>query len=146
MTNDQALLDRIQRLEDRAEIRHLSVEYGQHMDSKNWKGFSEVFAEDGDLVAAIGVVTGREAIVNLFDPVLRDVQQSFHVFSEPDIEVDGDRATARSKWTYVWTGPDGYPQILQYGHYQDTLERIDGRWLFRRREVTRDIGFAPYKR
>jgi hypothetical protein len=50
-----------------------------------------------------------------------------------------DRATARSKWAYVWP-------VLEHGHYQDTLVRTDGRWLFaRRREVTRDIGYAPYK-
>lgn len=144
--SDPTLADRARRLEDLAEIRHLCVEYGQHMDAKNWVGFSEVFTEGGDLVAAIGVVSGRQAIQDLFGPTLRDVPKSFHVFSDSEIDVDGDRATARSKWVYVWAGPDEYPQILQYGHYEDTLERTDKGWLFLRREVTRDIGFPPYKR
>jgi uncharacterized protein (TIGR02246 family) len=145
-SQDAAVLERLARLEDLDEIRQLSLEYGVHMDAKDWKPFSEVFTEDGELVAAIGVVSGRHAIEALFDTTLREVPQSFHVFGEPEIDVDGDRATARSRWAYVWTGPDGWPQILQYGHYEDALVRTDGRWLFERREVTRDIGHAPYKR
>jgi hypothetical protein len=138
--------ERLRRLEDLHEIRTLHGVYGQNMDAKNWTGFSETFTPDGELVAQIGVVAGRQAIVELFDGTLRDVPQSFHVFGEPAIDVDGDRARARSMWAYVWTGPDGHPQVLQFGHYEDWLVRDNGHWLFERREVTRDIGFAPYKR
>ena len=33
--------------------------------------------------------------------------------------------------------------ILQLGHYRDDLEREDGVWRFRRRNISRDLGYSP---
>jgi ketosteroid isomerase-like protein len=142
-----SLAERVQRLDDLATIRGICLTYGVHLDNKDWEPYAELFSESGGFAAAIGTVTGREAIRTLFDTTLKNIPRAFHVFSEPVSDVSGDRAEARSMWIYIRTGEDGWPEMLQFGHYDDTFVREgDGRWLFEHRQVTRDVGSAPYER
>ena len=46
-------------------------------------------------------------------------------------------------WSYVTHDDDGFPLLLQLGHYRDQLAREDGAWRFRVREITRDLGYSP---
>jgi uncharacterized protein (TIGR02246 family) len=143
----QTLESRVQVLEDKEEILRLFMEYGRCLDAKDWEPYAELFAENGTFVSAAGVgkAQGRAEIRELFGKVLKDVPaNAFHLFNNITIDVDGDRATARSFWTYVRPGEDGFPQILQFGHYDDVLMREHGRWKFELREITRDMGYLPY--
>jgi hypothetical protein len=140
------LADRVRWLQDLKAIRGLLLTFGALLDAKDWAGYADLFAEDGGFVAPIGTVTGREAIRELFNCTLRDVPSAFHVYSEPIIDIDGDQATVRSMWLYVWTGAQGWPEILQFGHYDDILVKRDGCWLFKLRTITRAAGRAPYTR
>ena len=58
-----------------------------------------------------------------------------HIAVNPEITVDGDRATARSTWIYLVRGDNGEPTLSKVGHYEDELKQVDGRWLFARRRV-----------
>ena len=143
----QTLEKRIQVLEDKEEILRLFLEYGRGLDAKDWKPYADLFAENGTFISSAGVgkAQGRAEIRELFAKVLKDVPgNAFHLFNNITIDVDGDRATARSFWTYVRPGEDGFPQILQFGHYDDVLTREKGRWKFELREITRDMGYLPY--
>ena len=71
-----------------------------------------------------------------FDP--KNVQ-SFHLMTNLVIHVDGDRATARSKWTFFTKSADNKPVPTLSGHYQDTLIREDGQWKFLSRVALHDI-------
>ena len=60
-----------------------------------------------------------------------DPEDAVHLFHNIEIEVDGDRATAKSLWTYLRPGENGYPpQVLMFGRYQDVLVRTDAGWRF----------------
>jgi hypothetical protein len=50
--------------------------------------------------------------------------------------VDGDRATAVSKWSFIVQGEDNRPQWVYLGHYHDTFIKENGRWKFLLRKVT----------
>jgi ketosteroid isomerase-like protein len=139
-----ALEERLQRLEDSAEIRELQMAYGRYLDAKDWLRYAELFAEDGEIVAGLGTTKGPQAIRELFENALRDVDSGFHVFTNLTIVVDGDEATARSLWFYLCPDETGWPTVLQCGHYDDHLVRRDGTWKFKRREAARDMGFPPY--
>ena len=52
-----------------------------------------------------------------------------------DIEVNGDTATAWSRWTWVVVGANGKPQTERAGHYEDTLVRERGEWKFKFRQA-----------
>jgi 3-phenylpropionate/cinnamic acid dioxygenase small subunit len=138
---------RLRLLEDREEIRLLLTTYARHLDAGDYAAYSELFAEEGELVARLGSARGPAAIRALLERSLGQSPRptAFHLLANPLIEVDGDRATARTLWAYVTEDDEGYPQILQLGHYADVLTRERGRWRFLRRDISRDIGYAPYE-
>ena len=55
------------------------------------------------------------------------------------IRIDGDRASATTKWIYVTPSEDGSPRWVYLGHYDDEFIRDKGVWKFLRREAFGDI-------
>ena len=132
---------RLRVLEDKEAIRDLLLEYGRTLDTRDFKAFSELFARDvGEWNGGMGVARGPEAIHKLMEETIRgEPGANFHIFSNETIKVDGDRATAVSKWAFVVQGGDGRPQWVYLGHYHDILIREEGSWKFLQRKVTSDI-------
>ena len=64
---------------------------------------------------------------------------NYHLLSNFEIDVDGDTATAWSRWAFVVPGPDKKPVMAQGGHYDDTLVRENGRRRFKRRTASTDL-------
>jgi uncharacterized protein (TIGR02246 family) len=140
-----SLAKRVQVLEDREEIRALLIAYGRALDARDFVAFADLFAkDDGEWVGGFGSAKGRKAIFDLMDKSIgngkpRTGPPSSHVFSNERIDVDGDHASATTKWVYVMQGEDGNPRWVYLGHYDDTFVREDGRWRFLRREAFTDI-------
>jgi hypothetical protein len=149
VSGDGALEARLRRLEDLEEIRQLLLEYARRLDAADYAGYAALFTADGELDAQLGHAVGREAIVELLERRLGSgsertvTKTAFHLVGTPDISVDGDEATSVVIWAYVTHDDDGFPIILQLGHYRDTLAREDGAWRFRCRRISRDLGFSP---
>ncbi len=141
--------ERLRRLEDAEEIRKLLLEYARCLDAADYTAYAGLFTEDGELHAQLGRAKGREAIAALLDWRLDPDagapprRPAFHLVGSPSIEVDGDDASSEVVWAYVTHDDDGYPLLLQIGHYRDRLRREDGRWRFARREISRDFGYSP---
>jgi uncharacterized protein (TIGR02246 family) len=142
-----ALEQRLRRLEDLEEIRSLLEEYARCLDAGDHAAYAELFTEEGELHAQLGVAKGREAIRELLDARLKGDggprRTAFHQIGNATIKVDGDRATSRVMWLYVTHDDADYPLTLQVGHYDDELVRDNGRWRFERRTITRDFGYSP---
>ncbi len=128
------LRTRLRRLEDIEAIRNLFIQYGKLADIKDWQGYSELFAEDGvfDSAHSVGTVIGSNEIRDrLGNAYGGDPADGIHLFDNVEIEVDGDRATAKSFWTYLRPGENGYPpQLLMFGRYDDVLIRTSAGWKF----------------
>jgi len=139
--NMSELESRLQILEDREAIRDLLLEYGRTLDSRDFKAFSELFARGvGEWNGGMGVARGPAAIRKLMEETIKgEPGNNFHIFNNETIDVNGDRATALSKWTFVVKGEDGRPQWVYLGQYHDILIRENGRWKFLQRKVTGDI-------
>jgi uncharacterized protein (TIGR02246 family) len=134
--------------QDRAEIDDLLSRYLFALDWQDPEMYGEVFARDGVLVWAGGTVTGRQAIVeemrkaraadiatNARTPALRPFKRR-HFISNFVVRIDGNRATARSLWfEFNNDGSDRRPYVGAYGHLEDELRRVDGRWLIARHQV-----------
>ncbi len=87
-----------------------------------------LFTEDGvwDGGTALGVARGRaEIAARLAEPTL---VFSRHLFVQPRLVVDGDRATGRWDLLCPCTRPDG-ESIWMCGREDDTYARVDGDWL-----------------
>jgi uncharacterized protein (TIGR02246 family) len=139
----QSLEARLQRLEDREEIRALILEYGRALDARDFEAFAELFAEqDGEWIGGLGAVKGRAGIRELMEATFGTgpaTSPNFHVFTNEKIEVDGDSASAATKWIFVVQGEGERPEWVFLGHYDDVFVRENGRWKFLRREAFTDI-------
>lgn len=136
---------RLKQLEDREEIRRLTIDYGRFLDMRDWDSFAGLFAEkDGEWVGGMGSAKGRQAVKKLMEDTIGKGSgpaafANAHVFTNQVIDLDGDKAAAVTKWMFVIQGQDKTPKILYLGHYDDTFVRENGLWKFQRRVVHADI-------
>jgi uncharacterized protein (TIGR02246 family) len=133
--------------DDRAEIEDLMARYLFALDFFDADAYAETFTEDGVLDWAMGTVEGREAIRAEAAGMKASMAQVFgdgtiirHFVTNIAISFEGDRASTRAAWFEAYNnGPDGAPKMGTFGHYEDALERIDGRWLFKRRRIVNEF-------
>lgn len=141
------VLERIERLEAERDIERAIYLYGQATDEGDFDLYVSLFAPDGEWVGGMGAFTGREAIRGMLEQYLqpgpRERLTSFHVMSNPVIEIapDGATATSETRWTFFMAGEDGAPRAAMSGRYYDDWVRVDGQWLIARREAPADIPF-----
>jgi uncharacterized protein (TIGR02246 family) len=139
---------RVQKLADGGDIRTLLHDYGRLLDDRDLAAFAALFAEQGEWVGGLGTARGPSAIEGMMRKAFGDVapgsnHANFHILSNEIVTVDGDAATAWSRWAFVTAGADGRPAIAMAGHYDDRLVREHGRWRFARRTAITDIGAPP---
>ena len=148
MTDELAALTaRVQALEDREAISRLFMAYRRCLDEKDFSGYAALFAADGEFVAQDLRARGQAEIEELVDGMRGSLLTAvagddIHVVTNPEIRVDGDRATARSTWIYIVRADDGGPNLCKVGHYDDELVREDGEWRFARRNAPMDMTAA----
>ena len=126
-------MDAADRLVAIEEIKALKARYFRCMDTKDWAGFANVFADDalldisGELGANAsdgGVVRGRSEIATFVRNAIDNVTTVHHGHM-PEIDV-----TSPTQATGVWAmedmlrWPDGAPirSLHGYGHYHETYE------------------------
>jgi ketosteroid isomerase-like protein len=136
---------RVQRLDDQDAIWRLFMTYKQHLDQRDFKSYASLFTDDAEWVGNLGKVVGPEQIEQLLKATLElcddDRQRTYHLVLNPEIDVDGDTATARSTWGYVTRDERDAPVLLMLGRYLDQLRRTPQGWRFSRRVAYSDI---PY--
>jgi uncharacterized protein (TIGR02246 family) len=137
----ERLASRIQRIEDTQEIERLLLNYGRHLDARDFKAYSLLFAKDGVWSGGMGTVQGPAAIQAFMEKAIPgpNAVHNYHVLSNFVIDVNGDTATAWSRWQFVVPGPNNTAVVAQSGRYDDTLVREDGKWKFKRRVASNDI-------
>ena len=144
-----ALTARVQALEDREEIRALILAYGQAHDHRDYRTFAGLFAANGEWIGGLGSAKGPDAVFALLDKSighnpLPNGSGTFHVMTNDQIKLDGDRASSRTKWIYLTAAEDNSPKLTYLGHYDDEFVRENGRWRFLRRQSISDI--SPLRR
>jgi len=138
------LATRVQVLEDREDIRALILAYGTAHDHRDYRTFASLFAKEGEWVGGLGSAKGPDAIFELMDRTIGHDPKpngsgTYHVMTNDQIKIDGDRASATTKWIYLTAGADNAPRMVFLGHYDDQFVRENGEWKFLRREAPVDI-------
>jgi len=134
---------RLQRLLDKEEITNVLLEYGRSLDARDFATYSSLFATDGEWVGGFGTVKGPAAIKALMEKTLGtggNKSGNYHLLSNFVITVNGDTATAWSRWAFVIPQPTGGALISQAGRYDDTLVRENGHWRIKQRVAGNDTG------
>ena len=130
---------RLQRVEDELAIGRVLVDYAATQDARNYAAYAALFAKDGEWVSGKSVHKGRAAIeqmlVRLYGTPPADYinGESYHLTSNPQIDLHGDRATVRSRHLLVLRGSKGEPVPSLAGRYEDEMIREDGTWKILRR-------------
>ncbi len=140
---------RVEHCEAVLEIQALKARYGELVDRRFPGGrpaADEVLVDLGERIAslftedgvwnggpALGEAVGRAAIAaRLAQPTLTFAR---HLFANPRITVEGDRAEGRWDLLSPCRRPDGTSFWL-YGHEDDEYVRVDGSWLHGRMRFT----------
>ncbi|MET3774355.1 nuclear transport factor 2 family protein [Arthrobacter nitrophenolicus] len=156
-------VDPITRLEAIEGIKLVKARYFRATDTKDYDLLRSVFADDV-VFDARGVVTDPVSGFNLApgtDEVIRGVDNvissnraalvdivSVHHASVPEIEITGP-TSGSGIWPMVdlllFKEGSPFKEIVGYGFYHDTYERIDGQWKIKtvRQERTR-LDFIPW--
>jgi uncharacterized protein (TIGR02246 family) len=119
-------------------IRDVIARYNLYGDSGRFDEMLALFVDDATLIVDGASYDGRAAIRGMFEMAVGPAPERIrHHTSTLVIDVDGDSATARCYFQVLTS-----QGLDHWGRYRDQLARIDGRWLFARREVRVD-GVTP---
>jgi ketosteroid isomerase-like protein len=140
--------ERLRRLEDRAEIRQLVQDYRRELDARDLEAYGLLFAADGEWLGGTGYGRTPAGITAMLQERLPgnsgdSGQASWHLVTEPEIELHGDRATGSVTWALVVRGDRDGPVMRLLGHYEDTYVNEHGRWRFQRRIAYTDLPHRP---
>ncbi|MBO9517061.1 MAG: nuclear transport factor 2 family protein [Porphyrobacter sp.] len=130
---------RLRAVEDQLAIQRVLVEYSARLDARDFDGYADLFAREGVWQNGNTVRRGRKEIkamlVGLFGtPAAGFVnREDYHLVSNPQVNVDGDHATARSRHLLLMRGENGEPTPELAGLYEDEFIREDGQWKILRR-------------
>jgi hypothetical protein len=130
MTSDDRLGQRLQRLEDRAELRELTVRYCFAVDDMDWDGLLELFTDQAELSGA----AGREDVVQLLRSIRSTYGRTVHTATGQTLSfTDDDHASGvvASRAELDIAGQTVHCAM----RYIDDYERQRGRWCFSRRRI-----------
>jgi ketosteroid isomerase-like protein len=133
--------------DDRAEIENLSNRYMVAVDSGDIETVMSTWADDGVLDWVRGVERGKDAIrkaMSGFGGALKgnipenakSRPRTRHQIINHVIDVNGNTARTTAYWFGITNKtPQGDVQIFYFGHYEDELVKVNGKWLFKKRKV-----------
>ncbi len=126
---DDALLQRLRRVEDRLDIGQLPIRYALAVDQRDLDTWVSLFVPN---VSMGRLGTGRDALRAQIAPQLRNFYRSIHQIVGHRIELVDD-VTARGQ-TYCRAEHEvGDRWVVMAIRYDDEYQRVDGEWLFARR-------------
>ncbi|MEE4659929.1 MAG: nuclear transport factor 2 family protein [Halieaceae bacterium] len=122
-------------------ICNLIYRYAELIDNGDLEGVAELF-RNGEIAAPAedSVVRGYDEVLAMYRAACRiypdcGTPKTQHITTNVAVEVDGDSASARSRFT-VFQALDDFPlQAIISGRYHDTFHLADGQWCFSRREM-----------
>ena len=118
-----------------AAIQNQINRYTDAVNRRDWSVFPAIYAEDATW-EGLGLKLKFAGLAAITEG-LSEIVEGFAVFvqmnSPAAIEVDGDRAFARSTIHEHWDTPADGTRTDVYGRYEDELVKIGGRWMFQAR-------------
>ena len=131
--------DVLQTLVDERDIVALAARYCRALDTKNWSLLSEVFLPDATAVLGVpNELAGLDAITNRIRTALDYLDDSQHLVGNHEVAVDGDTGTHRCylQAQHVREVPDGSPNYMIAGRYEDRVQRTPDGWRIAHRTLT----------
>ena len=139
MADAEALRD----LLERDAITRLMVRYADRIDANDPVGAAACFAPDG-VGVYWGDYRGREAIAERLTGILAGFHATSHHLTNVQIELTSATTARAQSYVYAFHRIKGsFEQMHYWGRWVDEIEKVDGEWLFARREVVGIGSVAP---
>lgn len=131
-----------QSLVDRAQIQDLITRYYYNFGRENEESFPDFYADDAELILGATHYKGHEGIAKAYagagggnSPIAS--AYSFNVtISNPLIVVHGNTATSQLIFTeYLMQKQGDAPNVRTQGREYATFVKVDGRWLYKTRQI-----------
>jgi uncharacterized protein (TIGR02246 family) len=119
-------------MEQRLAIRDLYGTYTDASSRGDREGWLACFTEDGEWNTHLFKTSGREGLRRQWDALWATFKSVSFMSEVGMIEITGERAKARAYTREVVLLADGKIYRLD-GRYDDELVRVNGQWLFARR-------------
>ncbi|MFN6545740.1 nuclear transport factor 2 family protein [Mycolicibacterium nivoides] len=123
-------------VEDKLEVTELLYRYAELIDAGDFDGVGELLGR-GSFMG----VAGASAIAKLFASTTRrfpehgNTPRTRHLVLNPIVDVDGERASARSTFCVVQNTDTVPLQPIVVGRYADVFARDENGWYFTERQV-----------
>jgi 3-phenylpropionate/cinnamic acid dioxygenase small subunit len=131
-------------LEAKEEIRDLVARYSKHLDSPSYAEWVNLWTEDGTydnpmLGRHPGKIELRKLIEDywrlLGDTKPRHYLVNIHFVS---IDIEGGHVKSECDWLVTHATEKGKIELYLSGRFIDTIDKVNGKWLFRERKVVPD--------
>ena len=133
------------RLEDRAAIEQQMFTYARATDWLEPENHRLVFADDCVFASPhSGDMHGPDAVVEWMTRVLQQFEATQHLIGNITITFTGDDTANAVSYVRAWHRfiDREKPDMVLWGEYHDTWQRIDGTWRIRERRVL-EAGIEP---
>jgi len=139
----------------RTAIETLIYTYAERLDLGDLDGVGRLFADATYGPAGVEPLRGAQAVVDVMKASVQlheGIPRTKHVTSNLILEIETDRAAARSYFTVFQScGPSLTLQPIVQGRYHDEFRLVQGSWRFAARvvfmdavgDVTRHLKFDP---
>lgn len=128
----------VQQLQDEYAIRKLAEQYSDAANRVDAALFRSLWIEDATWIIGPPInrqFVGLDNIVNAFSHLLSSWDFFVQLSTSANIQVHGDTATANFYVNEIARGqPDGTNSNYNLSRYTDELIRVNGHWLFRKRD------------
>ena len=134
---------------DRAEIEALMWRYARALDTGDGTAYAASYTVDGQFTAGGNATKGREALKKMVDAIGQQQAAArakgearppmYHMDANTWLEfVDRDHARYHAYYLTAFgaAGEKVPPRVADVGRSVNHLERVDGRWLIKVRDVT----------
>ena len=141
--------DNSAREKDRAEIEELMWRYARALDSNDGTAYAATYTVDGQFGTGANATKGREALKKMVDALKTRAEEAkakgeparpplYHMEANTWIEfIDKDHARYHAYYLTVTGagGPNVPPRVADAGRSVHQLERVNGKWLIKLRDV-----------
>lgn len=139
--------DVLQRAKDREQIEQLMWRYARALDTGDAETYASLYTPDGQFSSGANATKGREALKNMIaGPRQRQAAASpavkrppmYHTTANHQItftDKDHARIDAYHITMVSAAGPDTPARVAGVGRSIDDLERVNGQWLIKSRNV-----------
>jgi len=127
-------------LEDKEEIRDLITRYCLYIDSGRYDEWVRCFTDDGVFDSPIlGRWQGKTALRQFTEKyrAWTGAAQPRHCVMNVLINVEGSHATGEC-YLLMTHAAEGKTELIISGRYEDQIEKVNGKWLFKERKVRPD--------